>query len=111
MDAGDELETMGVKVVRWQGDKAPAEDTIRALYRRESLEPYSWSNGPRDVYAPHSHSYHKVIYVVSGSITFGLPDTGESVTLNPGDRLELPPGTTHDAVVGSAGVVCLEAHC
>jgi hypothetical protein len=30
--------------------------------------------------------------------------------LNPGDRLDLPAGTVHDAVVGPQGVVCLEAH-
>lgn len=32
------------------------------------------------------------------------------VMLQPGDRLELPPRTPHRAVVGPAGVVCLEAH-
>jgi hypothetical protein len=32
------------------------------------------------------------------------------VTLNAGDRLELPAGTLHDAIVGPRGVVCLEAH-
>jgi quercetin dioxygenase-like cupin family protein len=51
-----------------------------------------------------------VIYVVSGSITFGQPDTGDKVTLNTGDRLELPAGVTHDAVVGKQGVARLEAH-
>src|SRR5436305_2664514 len=101
---------MSAQVIRWPGETPPNEEAIRALYKQESLDPYRWSNGPHDVYAPHSHSYHKVIYVVSGSITFGLPDTGESLTVGPGDRLELPPGTTHDAVVGPTGVVCLEAH-
>ena len=37
-------------------------------------------------------------------------DTGDKVTLNTGDRLELPAGVTHDAVVGKQGVACLEAH-
>src|SRR3954452_24923821 len=101
---------MGAKVTRWSGDTAPSEQAIRAIYRQEALEPYSWSNGPHDVYAPHSHSYHKVIYAVSGSITFGLPDSSDSLTLKAGDRLDLPPGITHNAVVGSAGVECLEAH-
>jgi uncharacterized protein YaiE (UPF0345 family) len=51
-----------------------------------------------------------VIYVIRGSITFGLPDTRDKVTLNSGDRLELPAEVTHDAVVGKQGVACLEAH-
>jgi len=76
----------------------------------EGLSPYAWSNGPHDVYAAHSHSYDKVIYIVHGSITFGLSELGQQLKLKAGDRLDLPAGTVHDAIVGSQGVVCLEAH-
>jgi quercetin dioxygenase-like cupin family protein len=58
----------------------------------------------------HEHDYDKVIAVESGSIRFGLTDRGESVELAAGDRLELPASTSHSAVVGPAGVTCLEAH-
>jgi quercetin dioxygenase-like cupin family protein len=51
-----------------------------------------------------------VIYVVEGTITFGLPEQGRRIDLRAGDRMELPPGVVHDAVVGPEGVVCLEAH-
>jgi quercetin dioxygenase-like cupin family protein len=78
---------------------------------REGLAPYRWSNGPGDIYPAHTHGYDKIIYVVHGSITFGLSDTGGAVSLGLGDRLDLPAGTTHDAVVGDGGVACLEAHC
>jgi mannose-6-phosphate isomerase-like protein (cupin superfamily) len=81
-----------------------------ARLRAEGLDPSSWSNGPGDRYGAHEHGYDKVIVVGSGSITFGLPDEGRSVELAPGDRLELPVGTRHDALVGAAGVTCLEAH-
>ena len=30
--------------------------------------------------------------------------------LGVGDRLDLPAGTRHDALVGPTGVTCLEAH-
>jgi quercetin dioxygenase-like cupin family protein len=76
----------------------------------EGLSPYRWSNAPGDVYAAHSHTYHKVIYIVQGSITFGLPDSGGTVHLQAGDRLDLPAGVRHDAIVGPRGVACLEAH-
>ena len=101
---------MNVQVIPWSNAEPPTESAIRAILGREGLEPYRWSNGPGDVYGAHSHHYHKVIYVVDGSITFGLPDRGEEIALNPGDRMELPRGVTHDAVVGPRGVVCLEAH-
>ena len=78
--------------------------------RAEGLDPSAWSNGPNDRYGAHEHGYDKVIVVVSGSIAFGLPDVRTTVALATGDRLELPAGTRHDAVVGPDGVTCLEAH-
>jgi uncharacterized protein YjlB len=78
--------------------------------RADGLDPSSWSNGPGDRYAAHDHAYDKVIAVERGSIRFGLPATAVGVELAAGDRLELPAGTAHDAVVGPAGVTCQEAH-
>jgi quercetin dioxygenase-like cupin family protein len=83
---------------------------VAARLRAEGLHPSSWSNGPDDRYGVHDHGYDKIIVTVSGSITFGLPDRGETVTLDAGDRLELPAGTSHHASVGPLGVTCLEAH-
>lgn len=101
---------MPVRVTRWAARTAPNETVVRALLRGEDLEPYAWTNGPLERYPAHSHGYHKVIYVLSGSIVFGLPEEGQQVELNAGDRLDLPRGTFHDACVGSRGVICLEAH-
>ena len=78
--------------------------------RAAGLQPTSWSNGPHDRYAAHDHGYDKVIVVASGSIVFGLADRSEVIELQVGDRLDLPAGTAHDAVVGQDGVSCLEAH-
>lgn len=83
---------------------------IAERLRSEGLDPSPWSNGPGDRYGAHEHGYDKVIAVERGSIVFGLPDDGRSIELATGDRLELPAGTAHDAVVGSAGVTCWEAH-
>lgn len=78
--------------------------------RQEADGAYTWSNGPGDRYAAHSHPYEKVLYCVEGSITFLLEADGRSVDLQPGDRLLLPPNTSHAAVVGPAGCVCVEGH-
>ncbi|HEY0071470.1 MAG TPA: cupin [Chloroflexia bacterium] len=99
-----------VRVTKWAKEPIPTEASIQRLLGQEGLSAYAWQNGPHDSYAAHSHSYDKVIYVVRGSITFGLPDLGDSVELAAGDRLDLPRGVRHDAQVGSAGVLCLEAH-
>ena len=78
--------------------------------RAEGLDPSSWSNAPGDRYAVHDHGYDKVIAVERGSIAFGLPGSDRTVELAAGDRLELPAGTAHDALVGPDGVTCWEAH-
>jgi hypothetical protein len=83
---------------------------ILALMAAEGLQPYPWSNGPHESYFAHSHGYHKVIYVVRGSITFGLPQSGQRLTLKTGDRLDLPAGIVHEARVGAYGATCLEGH-
>src|SRR5580765_2542126 len=103
-------ESMTIRIIRWAGAGQPSEQEIRRILTAEGLSPYSWSNGPGDVYAPHVHSYDKVIYVVRGSITFEMLDTGEEATLHAGDRLDFSKGVVHGAVVGPQGVVCLEAH-
>jgi uncharacterized protein YjlB len=90
------------------GDTGDTGDVAVRL-RAEGLDPSPWSNGPGDRYGGHSHGYDKVIAVARGSIVFGTSTAGP-VSLAAGDRLELPAGTTHDAIVGPDGVTCLEAH-
>lgn len=102
--------TGSLRVTPWAGPGTPGRSALSKLMADEGLDPYAWSNGPFDVYAVHSHSYNKVIYVVQGSITFQLPAEGREVTLQAGDRLDLPAGVEHGAAVGAQGVVCLEAH-
>lgn len=98
------------QVTPWAGSALPSQSTLWRLMTDEGLSPYSWSNGPHDVYSAHSHSYDKVIYVVQGSITFGLPELEQKLMLKAGDRLDLPANIVHSAIVGPHGVVCLEAH-
>jgi len=99
-----------VNIQPWPEGGPPTEASMRRILGEEGLQPYLWSNVPGDVYAAHTHPYHKVIYVVQGSIKFGLPGQERQIMLRAGDRLELPAGVVHEAVVGAEGVVCLEAH-
>ena len=75
--------------------------------RQEADQCYRWSNGPGFEYAVHRHPYRKILYVERGSISF--TPTGEAaISMRAGDRLELPAGTPHGAIVGNEGVVCWE---
>src|SRR4051812_14859394 len=90
-------------------DAAAAPDAAAAVMRAEGLQPYAWENDPGYVYAAHRHAYDKVLFCVRGSIRFDLAEEGRTVEMAAGDRLDLPAGTAHGAVVGESGVVCLEA--
>jgi quercetin dioxygenase-like cupin family protein len=83
-------------------------DELMSRLRTEATDCYSWSNGPGDRYAPHSHTYEKVLYCVDGSITFMLEPEGRRLDLKAGDRMVLPAGTIHSAAVGPAGCTCIE---
>jgi quercetin dioxygenase-like cupin family protein len=86
---------------------ASQEDLMTRL-RGEASDCYSWSNGPGDRYAAHSHDYEKVLYCVNGSITFVLEGQVRRLELKRGDRMVLPAGTSHSAVVGPQGCTCIE---
>lgn len=106
-----------MQVIRWHEPTLPQEQDLRMRMQSEGLAPYAWSNGPDDRYAPHTHSYDKVLYCVRGSIRFivhnkhtlGIDENDLYLDLKPGDCMILPAGLCHSAQVGSQGVTCLEA--
>jgi uncharacterized protein YjlB len=83
-------------------------ETLMTRLRAEARDCYSWSNGAGDRYAAHSHAYEKVLYCVGGSITFVLEAEARRLELKAGDRMVLPAGTVHSAVVGPSGCSCIE---
>src|SRR5258708_1867868 len=90
------------------GCVAAPEDLMTRL-RGEATGCYSWSNGPGDRYAAHSHSYEKVLYCVDGSIEFILEtEERRGRGLQAGDLMVFPAGTVHSAVVGPGGCTCIE---
>jgi len=98
-----------VELRRWPHDKPPTRSQLDAIFRQDNLAPSWWSNGPGDRYAAHSHAYNKVLFCADGSITFRIEPEGADYELHPGDRLDVPRGTSHSAIVGPTGVTCVEA--
>lgn len=99
-----------VRIIRWVGGQHPSLSNITRQMRSESLRPYSWDNTPNYRYAIRSHGYTKIMYVVEGTVEITLPDTDtQRVRLRAGDRVEVPAGTRHGMIVGSAGAKCVEA--
>jgi hypothetical protein len=92
------------------GGGTPAAASAEEQLAAEGLTAGEWTNGPGDRYLQHRHDYDKVIVVAAGDITFGCPEIHRTIHLVAGDRLDLPTGSLHDAIVGEGGVRCLEAH-
>jgi hypothetical protein len=83
------------------------QQALEAFRAEGCSAPRPWGNGSGDTYGRHAHGYHKVLFCLDGSITFHL-DEGD-VELEPGDRLDIEPGTEHGATVGPNGCSCVEA--
>ena len=104
------MNPIAYNVERWSGGSPLSEADVLRLIADKGFSGYRWSNHPGDVYGAHSHAFFKIIFVIQGSITFGLPQEEIQISLNAGARLDLARGTIHDAIVGAQGVVCLEIH-
>ena len=79
-------------------------------FSAEGLDVSEWGSGPSELYLAHRHDYDKVLVCVEGRIDFWLREHARTARLEPGDRLELPSNTLHEATAGRDGVRCLEAH-
>ncbi|GMT48523.1 MAG: hypothetical protein IEMM0008_0062 [bacterium] len=84
-----------MKIIRWNSNEEVDLRELEASLRKEGLQPFLWKDRAGAFYPTHSHRYTEIRWILEGSITFGVD--GEEVTLNPGDRLELPAGTPHYA--------------
>ena len=92
--------TASPAVTPWPNFEPPSREQLQASFREEDLSPSWWSNAPGEVYAGHSHPYHKVLYCAQGSIQFAIEPSGKRIDLAPRARLDIPPGIAHSAVVG-----------
>ncbi len=61
---------------------------------------YEWSDDPNTVYDEHSHKGRVVFYVTKGSVAFS---GGIQKTISVGERIDVPVGVVHTALVGPEG--------
>jgi quercetin dioxygenase-like cupin family protein len=103
------IQQEAVRVVRWSGGQHPTLSNITRQMQGEGLRPYTWENRPNYRYAVRSHGYAKIMHVVDGIMEVSLPDSNQRVKLRAGDRIEIPAGIRHGAIIGSSGAKCIEA--
>jgi len=99
----------GIDLIRWpHRDHRLPESEVIVFFTSRNIEPTRWTNAPNTVHAAHAHDYRKMLFCIAGGITFSFPELNREYTLSPGDRLIVPIGLKHSALVGSEGVSCIE---
>lgn len=98
-----------VQILRWPHSHRLPESEIVAYFSAHDLDCHRWEKEPRSPFAVHDHPYDKILFCIEGSISFTVEKTGKEINLLPGDRLILPKGIRHSAVVGPDGVSCIQS--
>lgn len=98
----------GIDLIRWPHNNPLPEAEVVAFFTSRGVTPVRWSNEPCEVYPLHIHASQKTLFCIEGEIIFSFPDLNKKFTLHPGDRLIVPSGLRHSALVGPDGVSCIE---
>lgn len=77
------------------------ESEIEKSIKDEGFDPMKYSNGPGDVYPPHSHPETKLLAFLEGSMEVKVGE--ETFQCIKGDKIIIPGNTPHSAVVGPSG--------
>lgn len=84
-----------MRLTRWNKTVPPADPVLRHALQSEGLSVLEWTDSPGTIYPAHTHPFLQVRVMLCGQLRIGLPETGEEILLNPGDRLDLPRDTPH----------------
>lgn len=88
-----------MQLKRWNQTSAPSLDLLRTALGNQGYRVSEWTDPPGTVYPVHVHEYAEARWVVRGRLRVGLPERGEEITLEAGDRLDLEPNETYWADV------------
>ena len=82
---------MELKVTPWDKEEPPTEADLAEQLGEQELRVYHWSSPPEGMFAGHTHGYHKVLFILEGSIEFEFPTRHQSIRLKAGDGLIFRP--------------------
>jgi mannose-6-phosphate isomerase-like protein (cupin superfamily) len=84
------------------GRKNMSEQEITQQLTSEGFtDVYVWEDGPNVEYPEHTHEKLTAHVIISGEMI--LKDNGGEKTLKSGQRLDIPAGTVHSAIMGPQG--------
>jgi len=98
---------MELRKYRWSKDYESAEEELEGLLVAMNITAERWTAEAGQAFATHMHAFDKRLWCAEGSITFTV--NGKPISLQPGDALDLPSYTAHEASAGISGCVCYES--
>lgn len=98
----------GLRLARWEPEDGPlTEKRVMGLMEREGFEVAVYAYRPGTAFPEHAHGQDKCDAVIEGVLRVTVGE--RAFDLQAGDRLYLPAGTRHAAVVvGRRTVVSLD---
>lgn len=99
---------MQLQKYRWSRDYESAEEELAGFLATKSIIASRWAAIEYQEFSEHTHAYDKQLWCVEGSIQFIVGS--QPFSIQPGDTLDIPAGTTHSAQAGFAGCVCYETY-
>ncbi|KAK3587282.1 hypothetical protein CHS0354_034435 [Potamilus streckersoni] len=99
-----------LKIEKWDTvrDGALTEENMKKKLHSQGYNFIMYEFGPGTNFPDHTHSVSKKDSILSGRFQFGM--YGQSVVLEPGDMIQVPKNTVHNAkVVGSQPVIFFDA--
>ena len=98
---------MDLRKYRWSKDYESAEEELEGLLDAMNITAERWTAEAGQALAAHLHALDKRLWCAEGSIIFTV--NGKSISLQPGDVLDLPRYTAYEALAGISGCVCYES--
>ena len=98
---------MILRKYRWSRDYESAEEELVALLSAKNIKAERWIAEEYEDFVSTETESDKQLWCVEGSTVYSIED--KDITLQAGDTLDIPAGTTYSAKAGFSGCVCYES--
>lgn len=99
---------MDLQKYRWSKAYESAEEELVQLLNMKNIDAEAWTAEADQVFEPSVYALDRRLWCAEGSISI-TPAGGKTVSLQPGDTLDIPAYLVHGAVAGINGAVCYES--
>jgi len=97
---------MQVRKYRWSKHYESAEEELINLLAAKHIDATRCTASEMEIFDPEVHPEDRQLWCAEGSIVFTIDN--QRISIQPGDALDIPANTFHEAVAGISGCVWYE---